>query len=618
MGIKGLQTIIDNNLSDICGAAKRIQGHLVIDGVNLLHELYLQHNLDWANGGCYYKVREITIRFFDELLRTGVNPIVIMDGTGCENSLKDKVCRRNLSIGDIPGCIARAHSFVPSAQCHGELRHFLPELARMTFVCTVKETNNVPLYFADGKADITAVKLANFYDCPVLVNDTKYCIFDIRKGVVLYRHLKIDLDNKLCSGHIIEKSRPFQCYFCLNDHRLAIAMVAILGDGGPELPELYIARSDLKRMIDTRLDISHTHDGEKYRVINVAKFLENFRTQDEFEDKISSFRMSENFKSQLEKSCEKASTLYTYLSPPASMSCKYLQNHTKIMCSRPCELPEHLFHQFREGDLPNYLVDAIALGKTCLCQQVGDVNQPPVVKLGIPIREAAYGFARKLMSHRSSKEIIEYHRNAFGAKKGLSYSEHQAEPDHSTRKRLGATKITELDEGPRKVLAREAICNTFGCQLENISNFDNNEENSWILVVALTRYWAQQQLERQSLPNNHIIKSLVYSFIRCSSRVNTAGYEQPQPQGYLPDTFSDPNWIKAYHAALEWQCLYSDTIGLNAILMQPFKVQSPACLYDGEVVMHYAVCGGVEAQVECLNPRERQLYDKLLAAIMPA
>ena len=104
----------------------------------------------------------------------------------------------------------------------------------------------------------------------------------------------------------------------------------------------------------------------------------------------------------------------------------------------------------------------------------------------------------------------------------------------------------------------------------------------------------------------------MYSFVRCSSR------ECSDDQLPLSDTSKDSRWIKAYHASLEWQCLYSDTIGLNVILLHPFEVKSPACLYDGKIVMHYAVCGGVEAQVERLSPRERDLYDKLIAAIMPA
>ncbi len=208
----------------------------------------------------------------------------------------------------------------------------------------------------------------------------------------------------------------------------------------------------------------------------------------------------------------------------------------------------------------------------------------------------------------------------FGTKQGLNYSEHQAEPDHSTQKRLGAKKIAELTEEERKKLAKEAICTTFGCTLEDISMFDNDEERYWMLVAALTRFWARHQLVKQSLPDcDRIFHSLTYSFVKCSNRMQN---QHPQDQilhdDPLPDTFRDPNWIKAYHAALEWQCLYADTVGLNSILMQPFEMPSPACLYNGEIVLHYGLRGGIEVPVEHLSQRERQLYDELIAAILPS
>ncbi len=208
MGIKGLQTTIENNLDLICGSAQKIQGRLVIDGVNVLHELYLHHNLDWANGGCYLKVHEVTVGFFDNLQKAGVRPIVIMDGAGIESHLQDKVYRRNLSISKIPACIERVHT--PGYSHESESRHFHPELSRMTFVTAVKELSSVPLYFADGKANTTVVKLTNYYGCPVLGNDTKYCIFNVYNGVILYRHLKLDLSTNTCTAHVTERGRPFQ------------------------------------------------------------------------------------------------------------------------------------------------------------------------------------------------------------------------------------------------------------------------------------------------------------------------------------------------------------------------------------------------------------------------
>ncbi len=113
---------------------------------------------------------EVTVRIFGNLQKAGVHPIVIIDGAGVESHLQDKVYRRNLSISDIPACIERAHT--PGYNCEYESKHFLSELSCMTFVTVVKELSSVPLYFADGKANTTVVKLANYYGCFVLGNDT--------------------------------------------------------------------------------------------------------------------------------------------------------------------------------------------------------------------------------------------------------------------------------------------------------------------------------------------------------------------------------------------------------------------------------------------------------------
>jgi hypothetical protein len=58
--------------------------------------------------------------------------------------------------------------------------------------------------------------------------------------------------------------------------------------------------------------------------------------------------------------------------------------------------------------------------------------------------------------------------------------------------------------------------------------------------------------------------------------------------------------------------------GLNSILMQPLEVTSPSSLYDDPTVLHYAISGGIEGKVQQLTRRERQLYEKLLAAVTSA
>ena len=607
MGVKGFLNVIDNNLPTICGPIVSIQGQLVIDGVNLVHWLYQEHHLDWANGGYYAKLREIVLEFFGSLQSAGVRPIVVMDGAGIESYIEDVVYRRNRTIGDIPENIQKAHT----SQGREETRHFLPILSRDTFMHAVKEVSGVSLICADGKANTTVVRLANHYGCPVLTNDTNYCVFDVRCGVIFHKYLT--LGHGVCKAFVVDRNRLFRTHFQLSDLSLAFAMVAILGDGGDKsVPALYYARSRLQRMIDSHPGVK----GGRNWPANVAQFLQKFGTMEHFKREINTFRVDPNIKSQLSENCVKAERLYTV---STTISCEALQDATAIKCSYPCDVPSPLLQLFRNGDLPNFMMDAIALGKNCLCQQPGDVRQAPVATLGCPIRVAAYGFASGLMNQRRNPlTITEHYRSSDGAQGKLVYTGHQINPICNVRE-LMVTNIAQLDEMTRVSLAKQAICDILGLSLEAMSTFENDEEKSWMLVVAITHFWAQHQLRNRMLKNaDLVIRAMVYSFIKCSSQVQEESSSQRLQSPAPADTFRDPNWIRVYHAVLEWQCLYADVVGLNAILMQPLEVPSPACLYDGPTVLHYAVRGGIEGRVQQLTRRERQLYEKLLAAVISA
>ena len=477
MGVKGFLKVIDNNRSTICGPIVSICGQLVIDGVNLLHWLYQEHHLDWANGGYYAKLREVVVEFFANLQSAGVRPIVVMDGAGIESHVEDVVYRRNRTIGDIPEHIQKVHT----SQGRDETRHFLPVLSRDTFVHAVKEVSGVSLICADGKANTTVVRLANHYGCPVLANDTNYCVFDVRCGVIFYKYLT--LGDGVCKAFVFDRNRFFQAHFKLSDLSLVFAMVAILGDGGDKsVPALYYKGSPLQRMINSQPGVKG--DLRNWPA-SVAQFLQRFGTMEHFRREISTFRIDPNIKSQLSENCFRAERFYSISS---TTSCEGLQDTTTIKCSYPSDVPSPLVRLFRSGDLPNFMMDVIAVGKTCLCQQPGDPKQAPVMAIGCPIRVAAYGFASGLMNRRQSPLMItEYYRNSDSAHGQLLYTAHQINPVCNVRE-LMITNIAQLDEMTRVSLAKQAICDIFGVSLEVISTFDSDEDRSWMLAVAITHF----------------------------------------------------------------------------------------------------------------------------------
>ena len=280
MGVKGFFNVIENNLSTICDPYVSIRGQLIIDGVNLLHWLYQEHNLDWANGGYYVKLREVVVEFFANLQSAGVRPVVVMDGAGIESHIEDMVYRRNRTIGDISERIQKAHT----SQRREGTKHFLPVLSRDTFMHAVKEMSGVSLICADGKANTTVVRLANHYGCPVLTNNTNYCVFDVQSGVIFHEHLT--LSHGVCTAFVFNRNRFFQAHFQLSDLSLVFAMVEILGDGGDKsVPALYYNRSPLQRMIDSQSGVK----GGRNWPANVAQFLQRFGTMERFKREITTF-----------------------------------------------------------------------------------------------------------------------------------------------------------------------------------------------------------------------------------------------------------------------------------------------------------------------------------------
>ena len=187
MGIKGLLELINENKDSVCTKAVSLKGKLIIDGNGVLHQLYVTHELEWTSGGCYDDQHKVIVDFFTALTSSGVQPVVIMGEGVSETNLVHTVNRRNQSIQDMPEELKMCHLDVNHPKF---IPHHLPLLAREVFATSLKGID-VPVYVADGQAHNTAVSLANHYKCPVLTNNTNYCVSGIAGGVIILDHLNI-------------------------------------------------------------------------------------------------------------------------------------------------------------------------------------------------------------------------------------------------------------------------------------------------------------------------------------------------------------------------------------------------------------------------------------------
>ena len=590
MGIKGLVKLIRENVEAVCTEQRCIRGELVVDGYGVLHALYekSEYELYWDNGGCYAYQHRVTIDYFQALVNGGVKPIVVLDGGGCAVQHEDTVYRRSKEIAEVPRQIEDNYN-------HRETSHTLPVLSREVFVSSLRE-KNIDIYVADGKATKTAVMLANHYECPILTNSTNYCVSGVVGGVVLFEHF----DTKTCRAPIYMQTKLVEfCQLCNPD--LVYAIVAIMGDGSDtSIPFLY--HGPIKRQIECNI-IGIPLRGRSI-FLNTADFIriKKLASIDKFKQCVLMSLRRQDLIQTFSENCQKA----VKYSTTSTLSSEELTAVTTIKCSKPCDLPGPVFRDYRSGTFPVLVINAMTIGKCVLEQSVGDQKQRPPPMLGKPVRQLMYGLAKNLMSKEGQSNIQEFYRNIEGA---LIYESHMVTPkcEHES---LLLTNIYGLDADVRKPLAVRAICEVLECPEHILDG-----ESVYAIVTLVTRYWAKHLIQVEPMPNTEqLIKALVINFF-----FNLSDPDVDRQPDIDKSKYSDPYWIKVYHALLEWQSLYRNVCSLNAMLNHPFKVMSPCFLYDGPLVFFLALYPSpqiIDTYISKLNSVDKAQYEKIFSLIM--
>ncbi|KAJ8675444.1 hypothetical protein QAD02_011230 [Eretmocerus hayati] len=168
MGIAGLASYMDKHSSDFMKKYKLHDCPLVIDGNNILHQLFVDSGSDYKCGGNYTKYAQHVSLFLTKLLQCKITPIVIMDGGWEEkkmctmyNRLKERIER----AADEKSC--PKHKII------------LPILAKHVFKFVIKE-KGVDLIQTMFEADDHIGALAKSLDCPVLSSDSDFYIYDVQ------------------------------------------------------------------------------------------------------------------------------------------------------------------------------------------------------------------------------------------------------------------------------------------------------------------------------------------------------------------------------------------------------------------------------------------------------
>lgn len=179
MGVKGLATLLDSH-REIYRDVRFRQRRLVIDGCNLIYQLYFQSGLDQNHGGEYAAFEELIEKFIKALRECLITPYVVMDGGTDQTDKKLETLTQRAKDR-----ARRAHQ----AMVSGRQENILPQMFKLVFKQTLTRLQ-IPLAQCFGEADQEIAALANEWECPVLSNDSDFYIFDLPAGLLPISHFQ--------------------------------------------------------------------------------------------------------------------------------------------------------------------------------------------------------------------------------------------------------------------------------------------------------------------------------------------------------------------------------------------------------------------------------------------
>lgn len=551
MGVRGLTTFMDATFTN--WTKQKVEGHVVFDGSSLCHHLYF--GVDWAHGGQYPEFREKVLEYFRRLQRSGVRPVVVLDGIDYTGEKNAVILRRRKEWVSHIHCTLANNRMRP----HEAVGRVIPMLAMEVFQGALLEMH-IPLYVADGEADYVIVQVANFYLCPVVSRDSDFFVFNVHAGYIpLDRfHWK---QNPIVAD--IFDRRLFMQQFNLQDESLCYFIPAVAGNDFLPPYNIYKVTS-----------------GGTNRLLSLITFASKFSSLTCLLCEIPA-----DDRKALQTSCTKAQQMYDVCTVQDP---EELLTSTIFKLPNGADIPVWMLQQYRNGKLPLFVMESIVCGKSILRVAVEDAQLPSALASSKELRQHIYAILGR-------ETVTEFYRH------GLEIT---GETNRSESPRC--TQIPEVSSLPSlRSEERAVLIYRF---LKCYPQVLNKLEERWRLVAAATVFWACT-----CQPPQHLVKALILCVLLCS---NSRGALVPVGRNsVLYQHKSSPKWMAFLHAYTQWQCIYFDAMTLSNLLMSPYPSFSPALLYDGKVAMSFAFARNIDQMVSSY-PVDPTVYHKLVRTIL--
>ena len=200
MGIQNLSSFV-SNIEGLRNDHKLSDCFVVIDGYNLLFEINKKLNTEdnqFLFGGNYNEYRNQFLRFFKNLKKCNISPIMVFDGglnPQFKESRKDPKMEENLEFSHEIS-VNPPQNDVPTDD---ENMNF-PSLLKETMISVIKELMakeepkqiksvaeykwRVICFQTVLDSDLESAKLANDLKCPLISNDSDFLVMNIDEGVI--------------------------------------------------------------------------------------------------------------------------------------------------------------------------------------------------------------------------------------------------------------------------------------------------------------------------------------------------------------------------------------------------------------------------------------------------
>ena len=561
MGIQYLKSFVRQHFTG--WKREEIRGNLVIDGLNLLYNFY---TFDCLHGGQFTEYREKVFSYYEHLQQCGITPIVIIDGIDYTGEKSDTILSRKKGIFKALESLSQLDTSVT----------VVPSLCRDVYIQTLSELN-IKYIVVDGDADMTLAEVANFYNCPVLSDDSDFYLFKLREGF-------IPLGKFYCSTNRITADVYYYKEFChqfgFRSECIRLILPALVGNDF--LPRI-IDNKNFRRFICQRVKLE---DVECHPLLPIIRYLYLFYTLDSFMEKICLFEQLDDIeKIMLEVNCIESKDMYD---TDKTMAFENISTVTNLSKWNGENLPPWVIENFRKHTISGLCICMLVVGWYILDAFIDDITQETCTHKSLQIRKYIYG----ILGH---DPVIECFRGkqCLSSQIILPYTSINSYPlpyvEH----------IPSLCVHEKEYL----LYSILGCDQCVFKNL----ENCWKLVLATTVFWF-----KKSHPLHQQVKSLLLCFLVCSKWNRSLSNEFVVDEDFL----GSPVWRKNIQRFAEWQSCYRDAMCLNQLLQSPLSATSPGLLYDGKILMYFATMPCDLDHLVSILSIDSDLYRKLLEIVL--